>query len=141
MWPARCGDSGFASSRAIAFAASSPPTTWTAPASSTGIAELSLIDAIAAELQSAGAQGGPRVLQGIGDDASVVSARPVCVTSVDAMVEAVHFRLGDGWSTPAEVGRRALAGALSDLAAMGADAGEAYLGLGLPRGLAEEHGL
>ena len=71
----------------------------------------------------------------------MVSARPVCVTSVDAMVEGVHFRLGDGWSTPAEVGRRALAGALSDLAAMGADAGEAYLGLGLPRGLAEEQGL
>ena len=44
--------------------------------------------------------------------------------SVDAIVEGVHFRLSDGWSTPAQVGRRALAGALSDLAAMGADAGE-----------------
>ena len=51
------------------------------------------------------------------------------------MVEGVHFRLGEGWATPAEVGRRALAAALSDLAAMGADAGEAYLALGLPRGL------
>jgi thiamine-monophosphate kinase len=71
----------------------------------------------------------------------VVSARPVCVTSVDAMVEGVHFRLSDGWSTPVQVGRRALAGALSDLAAMGADAGEAYLGLGLPDGLGEEQAL
>jgi thiamine-monophosphate kinase len=71
----------------------------------------------------------------------VVRARPVCVTSVDAMVEGVHFRLSDGWSTPEEVGRRAMAGALSDLAAMGADTGEAYLGLGLPQGLGEEQGL
>jgi thiamine-monophosphate kinase len=71
------------------------------------------------------------VLRGVGDDAAVVSARPVCVTSVDAMVEGVHFRLGGGWATPAEVGRRALAAALSDLAAMGAEAGEAYLALGV----------
>jgi thiamine-monophosphate kinase len=34
-----------------------------------------------------------RVLRGIGDDAAVVYARPVCVTSVDALVEGVHFRL------------------------------------------------
>jgi thiamine-monophosphate kinase len=59
------------------------------------------------------------------------------VTSVDAMMEGVHFRLGDGWATPAQVGYRALAGALSDLAAMGAEPGEAYLVLGLPPGLAE----
>ncbi|HTW43348.1 MAG TPA: thiamine-phosphate kinase [Solirubrobacteraceae bacterium] len=81
------------------------------------------------------------MLQGGGDDAAVVRARPVCVTSVDAMVEGVHFRLADGWATPAEVGHRALAGALSDLAAMGADAGEAYLVLGLPRGFEQERAL
>ncbi|HWJ49939.1 MAG TPA: thiamine-phosphate kinase [Solirubrobacteraceae bacterium] len=90
--------------------------------------ERSLIEAIAAELSG----GASRVVRGIGDDAAVVRARPVCVTSVDAMVEGVHFRLDDGWATPAEVGHRALAGALSDLAAMGADPGEAYLMLGLP---------
>jgi thiamine-monophosphate kinase len=60
---------------------------------------------------------------------------------VDARVEGVHFRLSDGWSTPAQIGRRALAGALSDIAAMGADAGESYLGLGLPPGFGEEQGL
>ena len=80
-------------------------------------------------------------MRGIGDDAAVVRARPVCVTSVDAMVEGVHFRLGEGWATPAEVGHRALAGALSDLAAMGADPGEAYLVLGLPAGFGEERAL
>lgn len=57
---------------------------------------------------------------------------PVCVTSVDSMVEGVHFRLSEDWMTPAQVGWRALAGALSDIAAMGAMTGEAYLALGLP---------
>jgi thiamine-monophosphate kinase len=102
--------------------------------------ELSLIEAIAAELSPVGS----RVLRGIGDDAAVVRARPVCVTSVDATIEGVHFRLGSGgreWMTPAQVGRRALAAALSDLAAMGAEPGEAYLVLGLPAGFTEEQAL
>ena len=71
----------------------------------------------------------------------MVRARSVCVTSVDAMVDGVHFRLKDGWATPQEVGHRALAGALSDLAAMGADPGEAYLVLGLPADFGENHAL
>jgi thiamine-monophosphate kinase len=53
------------------------------------------------------------------------------VTSVDAMVEGVHFRLDDDTDSPTDVGWRALAGALSDLAAMGARAGEAYIALGV----------
>jgi len=57
------------------------------------------------------------------------------------MVQEVHFRLGEGWASPEEVGHRALAGALSDLAAMGADPGEAYLVLGLPAGFGEERAL
>jgi thiamine-monophosphate kinase len=57
------------------------------------------------------------------------------------MVEGVHFRLGPGWATPAEVGRRALAGALSDLAAVGAGPGEAYVSLGLPPGFPEREAL
>lgn len=73
----------------------------------------------------------------MGDDAAVVRARPLCVTSVDAFVDGVHFRLREGWADPAEVGRRALAGALSDIAAMGADPGEAYVVLGLPAGFDE----
>ncbi len=104
--------------------------------------ELALIEAIAAELAPAGGQAvGGRILRGIGDDAAVVRARPVCVTSVDAMVEGVHFRLDNGWMTPAQVGWRALAAALSDLAAMGAEPGEAYLVLGLPAGFTEGQAL
>jgi thiamine-monophosphate kinase len=74
----------------------------------------------------------------LGDDAAVVRARGFAVTSVDTMVAGVHFRLrGDGGPfSLADVGHRALAAALSDLAAMGADAGEAYVALGIPAGLA-----
>jgi len=82
------------------------------------------------------------VLIGIGDDAAAVHAGgAVSVTSVDAVVEGVHFRLGAAGFKPAEVGRRALAAALSDLAAMGARAGEAYVVLGLPDGFGEQAAL
>jgi thiamine-monophosphate kinase len=43
--------------------------------------------------------------------------------------------------TEADVGFKALAAALSDIAAMGADAGEAYLTLGLPPAFAQERAL
>jgi thiamine-monophosphate kinase len=90
--------------------------------------ELELIDALERGL----APGGPRVVRWLGDDAAVVRARGYSVTSVDSMVEGVHFRRGQ--LSPEEIGHRALAGALSDLAAMGAHAGEAYMTLGLPAG-------
>jgi thiamine-monophosphate kinase len=75
---------------------------------------------------------GPEVLRWLGDDASVVRGRGYAVTSVDTVVDGVHFRSGQ--LTPAEIGHRALGSALSDLAAMGARAGEAYLALCLPSG-------
>jgi thiamine-monophosphate kinase len=56
------------------------------------------------------------------------------------MVDGVHFRLGET-ATAADAGHRALAGALSDLAAMGADPGEAYVVLGLPPGFAQRDAL
>jgi len=57
------------------------------------------------------------------------------------MVDGVHFRLAQDWVTAEQVGRRSLAAALSDLAAMGAETGEAYLVVGLPAGFGEEQGL
>jgi len=100
--------------------------------------ERSLIDAIAATAVSTRGEDSEhnlagRVLRGIGDDAAVVRAGgELCVTSVDAMVQGVHFRLDDDSDTPRDVGWRALAGALSDLAAMGVgQAGEAYVALGV----------
>ncbi|MBV9213016.1 MAG: thiamine-phosphate kinase [Actinobacteria bacterium] len=79
--------------------------------------------------------GDDRVLRASGDDAAVVRASGVAVTSVDVAVEGVHFELAT--HSPADVGHKALASALSDLAAMGAGAGEAYVALGLPDGFGE----
>ncbi len=109
--------------------------------------ERSLIDSIAAALRESAGGGdggsGSRIVRGVGDDAAVVRAGgELCVTSVDAMVEDVHFRLaGDRPSSPGEVGWRALAGALSDLAAMGAPAGEAYIALGVSAAVGEARAL
>ena len=75
-----------------------------------------------------------RVIRWVGDDAAVVRSRPVQVVSVDAMVDGVHFRLDHPHVHPADAGWRALAGALSDIAAMGAEAGEAYVAMGIPEG-------
>jgi thiamine-monophosphate kinase len=77
-----------------------------------------------------------RVLRWVGDDAAVLRAGGVAAVSVDVMVDGTHFRLGRGW-TAADAGHRALAGALSDLAAMGAEPGEAFLSVVVPDALAE----
>jgi len=78
----------------------------------------------------------PRVRLGSGDDAAVTVPGATTATSVDAIVEGVHFRREE--TTPRLIGRKALATALSDLAAMGADPGEAYVFLGAPPDLGEE---
>src|SRR5205807_817871 len=96
------------------------------------VRELELIERLEQLLRS----DRPRVLRGLGDDAAVVRAGAYAVTSVDTMVDGVHFRLGQ--LLPEEIGHRALAAAISDLAAMGASPGEAYLALGLPEGSSEE---
>jgi thiamine-monophosphate kinase len=108
--------------------------TSTARGSSTGIGELALIDAIGAVLER---RPGSRVVRWLGDDAAVVRAGGFAVTSVDTMVEGTHFNLGARCG-PEDVGHRALAGALSDLAAMGAEPGEAYLAIVLPPALGEQ---
>jgi thiamine-monophosphate kinase len=77
-----------------------------------------------------------RVLRWVGDDAAVLRAGGVAAVSVDVMVDGTHFRLGAGW-TAEDAGHRALAGALSDLAAMGAEPGEAFLSVVVPDSLAE----
>jgi thiamine-monophosphate kinase len=99
------------------------------------VRELELIERIEALLSPSG----PRVIRGLGDDAAVVRSNGYAVTSIDSMIEGVHFRrqqLG-----PEEIGHRALAGALSDLAAMAARPGEAYLALGLPPGTDSDYAL
>jgi thiamine-monophosphate kinase len=80
--------------------------------------------------------GGSRVRLGSGDDAAVTVPGGATATSVDAIVEGVHFRRGE--TGLGKIGRKALATALSDLAAMGAEVGEAYVVVGAPGDLNEE---
>jgi thiamine-monophosphate kinase len=96
--------------------------------------EFALIAALRERFGAAGDD--VRVVRGSGDDAAVVRAGAYAVTSIDTMVDGVHFRLGQ--ASPRDVGWRALAGALSDLAAMGVPAGEAYVALVLPAALDDE---
>src|SRR5262245_66194458 len=60
------------------------------------------------------------VAQGIGDDAAAITPPrgEQLVASTDTALEGVHFRRA--WLTPREIGYRAVAAALSDLAAMAA---------------------
>lgn len=95
------------------------------------VAELDLIQAIRGVLGAPG----PRVVRWTGDDAAVVRALPLAVTSIDTIAEGVHFETST--HSPADIGHKALAAALSDLAAMGARAGEAYVSLALPGGYPE----
>ncbi|MGI8619751.1 MAG: thiamine-phosphate kinase [Gemmatimonadaceae bacterium] len=68
---------------------------------------------------------------GIGDDAaSLTPPGGQLVVSTDTSVEHVHFR--KEWLTPAEIGYRATAAALSDLAAMAASPVGVFLALTLP---------
>jgi thiamine-monophosphate kinase len=69
---------------------------------------------------------------GVGDDAAVVDLPrgDSLVASVDSAVEDVHFRRG--WLTAWEVGYRAAAAALSDLAAMGASPVGMLLAVAIP---------
>lgn len=100
------------------------------------LSEFGLIEAIRERLDRAGA---PRLSAGMvvgsGDDAAIVERSGASATSVDALVEDVHFRIPP--FTLDEVGRKSLAVALSDLAAVGAEAAEAYVQLGLPERLEE----
>ena len=79
---------------------------------------------------------GPRVLVGSGDDAAITLPGGATATSVDALVDGVHFRREQ--ASLGEIGHKALATALSDLAAMGAEPGEAYVVIGVPPDLDED---
>ncbi len=73
----------------------------------------------------------PEMLLGVGDDASWW--RPIggeVLTTTDMLVEGVHFDLG--YTSAGDLGWKALAVNLSDLAAMGGQPACAYLALGLP---------
>ena len=78
---------------------------------------------------------GRGVIQGIGDDCSVLRIPPgheILVTT-DFSLEGVHFRAD--WHSPEVVGHRCLTRGLSDIAAMGGEPVAAFLSLALPASL------
>jgi thiamine-monophosphate kinase len=95
------------------------------------VTEDDLIAQIRARLEDVAAE---RLLIGIGDDAAVWQPRrnQRSVITTDALVEGVHFTRTA--MSAGEVGHRALAASLSDVAAMGARPVLATVALGLPPG-------
>lgn len=90
------------------------------------LGEFGLIERVTAHLGTSA-----NVLLGPGDDAAVVAAPDGrVVATTDVLVEGVHFRRE--WSTAYDVGRKAAAANLADVAAMGATATALLVGLAAP---------
>jgi thiamine-monophosphate kinase len=101
------------------------------------LGEFELIAAIRERIAAAGAPtSAPGLVLGSGDDAAISVADGASVITVDALVEDVHFRMPP--FAPRNVGHKALAAGLSDLAAMGVAAREAYVQLGVRDGVGED---
>lgn len=98
----------------------------TEPGSLAELGEFGLIDRVTREMAS-----GPQVVVGPGDDAAVVTASDGrVVVTTDLLVEGVHFRRD--WSSPVDIGRKAAAANLADIAAMGAVPTALVVGFGAP---------
>lgn len=85
----------------------------------------------------AAAPTGDRVALGIGDDCAILRPDPSTelVVTTDMLLDGRHFRLGE--AMPEQVGFKALAVNLSDIAAMAARPIAAFVAVALPRGHAE----
>jgi thiamine-monophosphate kinase len=96
------------------------------------LGEFALVAAVTERLA-----GGPGLLVGPGDDAAVVAAPDGrVVATTDVLVEGQHFRRD--WSTARDIGARAAAASLADVAAMGAVPTALVVGLAVPADRAVE---
>jgi len=93
------------------------------------LGEFGLIAALAARMPP-----GPGTVIGIGDDAAVLAAPDSrVVATMDLLVEGRHFRRD--WSGPVDIGGKAAAQSLADIAAMGAAPTALIVGLAVPSDL------
>ncbi|MCL2785376.1 MAG: thiamine-phosphate kinase [Propionibacteriaceae bacterium] len=90
------------------------------------LGEFALIDRIVKDLMK-----GPEVILGPGDDAAVLSVDSSLVVSTDVMNEGIHFRTD--WSSPSDIGHRAVAAAAADIEAMGAVPTNLLIALSAPK--------
>ena len=91
-----------------------------------GLGEFAVIDQLVR-----GREQPPVVVVGPGDDAAVVlAADGRTVVSTDMLIEGRHFRLD--WSTPRDVGRKAIAQNAADIEAMGATPTAFVIAFGAP---------
>lgn len=91
------------------------------------MSEIALIERIASRTALR-----PGTALGIGDDAAILDLGGQAVVTHDMLVEGVHFRRETCGAF--DLGAKAVAVSLSDLAAMGVEAVAVFVGLGLPRG-------
>ena len=104
----------------------SQPLPFPADATVADVGEFALISALTPHFTQ-----GEQVLIGPGDDAAVLRVRTGhVVVSSDLMVEGRHFRRA--WATGEDVGHRAAAQNLADIAAMGGRAHSLTVGLAAP---------
>lgn len=90
------------------------------------LGEFAVIDRI-----NAGREQAAQVLLGPGDDAALIAAPDGrFVVSTDMLVEGRHFRLD--WSSPVDIGRKAIAQNAADIVAMGARPTAFVVALGCP---------
>lgn len=92
------------------------------------LGEFGLIDAVTSGLAPS-----PGLLVGPGDDAAVLDLPGPVVTSVDVLVEGVHFRRD--WSSAHDVGRKLVGVNVADIEAMGGRAVGLLVGFSAPADL------
>ncbi len=95
------------------------------------VGEFALIESI-----TAGLPANDRVVIGPGDDAAALDLTSPVLTSIDVLVEGVHFRRD--WSDARSVGRKAVAANVADIEAMGATAYAIVVGFSAPGDLPAE---